>query len=163
VVLKRLALERDGDQSVLTSFVREAEIAARIAHPNVVQIFDLGDEPRPASQGGGQDWFLAMEYLDGRDMLQVGRVVHSYDAARELPPTETRLTPAEQQSQFALFCFTGVPLVVGNIGPATFGRDDNTLVLVDAQGERELPPGDKLDLARQLVGEIARRLPASTA
>jgi phosphopantothenoylcysteine decarboxylase / phosphopantothenate---cysteine ligase len=57
----------------------------------------------------------------------------------------------------------GVPLVVGNIGPATFGRDDNTLVLVDAQGERELPPGDKLDLARQLVGEIARRLPASTA
>jgi len=57
----------------------------------------------------------------------------------------------------------GVPLVVGNIGPATFGRDDNTLVLVDAQGERELPPGDKLDLARQLVGEIARRLPAPTA
>lgn len=53
----------------------------------------------------------------------------------------------------------GVPLVVGNIGPATFGRDDNALVLVDAQGERELPRGDKLDLARQLVAEIARRLP----
>ncbi len=54
----------------------------------------------------------------------------------------------------------GVPLIVGNIGPATFGRDDNTLVLVDAQGERELPHGDKLSLARQLVAEIARRLPA---
>jgi hypothetical protein len=26
----------------------------------------------------------------------------------------------------------GVPLIVGNIGPATFGRDDNALVLVDA-------------------------------
>lgn len=54
----------------------------------------------------------------------------------------------------------GVPLIVGNIGPATFGRDDNTLVLVDAQGERELPHGDKLSLARQLVAEIARRLPS---
>ena len=53
----------------------------------------------------------------------------------------------------------GVPLMVGNIGPATFGRDDNTLVLVDAHGERELPHGDKLTLARQLVLEISRRLP----
>ncbi len=53
----------------------------------------------------------------------------------------------------------GVPLVVGNIGPATFGRDDNTLVLVDADGEQELPRGDKLDLARLLVAQIAHRSP----
>ena len=51
-----------------------------------------------------------------------------------------------------------VPLVVGNLGPATFGQDDNTLLLVDADGDRELPPADKLTLARQLVAEIARRL-----
>ena len=57
----------------------------------------------------------------------------------------------------------GVPLIVGNIGPATFGRDDNTLVLVDAQGERELPHGDKLALARQLVAEIASRIAAATS
>jgi phosphopantothenoylcysteine decarboxylase/phosphopantothenate--cysteine ligase len=54
----------------------------------------------------------------------------------------------------------GVPLIVANLGPATFGRDDNTLLLVDAQGERELPRADKLSLARQLVAEIAARLPA---
>ncbi len=53
----------------------------------------------------------------------------------------------------------GVPLVVGNLGPATFGRDDNTLLLVDAHGERELPTGDKLSLARLLVAEIADRAP----
>ncbi len=52
----------------------------------------------------------------------------------------------------------GVPLLVGNIGPDTFGRDDNALLLVDAQGSTELPRADKLILARQLVGEIARRL-----
>lgn len=49
----------------------------------------------------------------------------------------------------------GVPLVVGNLGPDTFGRDDNALLLVDAKGERELPRADKLTLARQLVREIA--------
>jgi phosphopantothenoylcysteine decarboxylase/phosphopantothenate--cysteine ligase len=53
-----------------------------------------------------------------------------------------------------------VPLVVGNLGPATFGRDDNALLLVDAHGERELPSAPKLDLARELVAEIARRFEA---
>lgn len=54
----------------------------------------------------------------------------------------------------------GVPLLVGNIGPATFGQDDNALMLVDAQGAREIPRNNKLALARQLVAEIATRLPA---
>jgi phosphopantothenoylcysteine decarboxylase/phosphopantothenate--cysteine ligase len=52
-----------------------------------------------------------------------------------------------------------VPLIVGNLGPATFGRDDNTLLLVDAAGEREIATADKLSLARELVREIANRLP----
>jgi phosphopantothenoylcysteine decarboxylase/phosphopantothenate--cysteine ligase len=52
----------------------------------------------------------------------------------------------------------GIPLIVGNLGPATFGRDDNSLLLVDAEGERELPRGSKLDLARELVREIAVRM-----
>ena len=54
----------------------------------------------------------------------------------------------------------GVPLLVGNIGPTTFGKDDNALLLVDAQGARELPPGPKLTLARALVQDIAARLQA---
>lgn len=53
----------------------------------------------------------------------------------------------------------GVPLLVGNIGPATFGQDDNALLLVDERGMKELPRASKLVLARQLVAEIARRLP----
>ena len=52
----------------------------------------------------------------------------------------------------------GVPLLVGNIGPATFGQDDNQLLLVDAAGTRELPRASKLTLARQLVAEIAQRV-----
>jgi phosphopantothenoylcysteine decarboxylase/phosphopantothenate--cysteine ligase len=52
----------------------------------------------------------------------------------------------------------GVPLIVANHGPATFGRDDNTLVLVDERGELELPRADKLSLARALVAQVAQRL-----
>ena len=51
-----------------------------------------------------------------------------------------------------------VPLIVGNLGSAAFGADDNALTLVDANGHRELPRADKLTLARQLVGEIAARI-----
>jgi phosphopantothenoylcysteine decarboxylase/phosphopantothenate--cysteine ligase len=57
----------------------------------------------------------------------------------------------------------GIPLLVGNIGPLTFGQDDNQLLLVDAKGEQELPRASKLELARRLASEIARRLPADAA
>jgi len=52
----------------------------------------------------------------------------------------------------------GVPLLVGNIGPTAFGRDDNQLILVDEDGVTELPRASKLLLARQLVAELASRL-----
>ncbi|MBY4897277.1 bifunctional phosphopantothenoylcysteine decarboxylase/phosphopantothenate--cysteine ligase CoaBC [Cupriavidus sp. AU9028] len=55
----------------------------------------------------------------------------------------------------------GVPLLVGNIGHHTFGRDDNEIVLFDETGMTALPRADKLELARQLVAAIAQRLPAS--
>ncbi len=52
----------------------------------------------------------------------------------------------------------GVPLMVGNIGPATFGADDNAFLVVDDKGATEWPRASKLQLARQLVAEIARRI-----
>ena len=51
----------------------------------------------------------------------------------------------------------GVPLMVGNIGPQTFGQDDNALLLIDAQGVTELPRNSKIALARQLVARIAKQ------
>jgi phosphopantothenoylcysteine decarboxylase/phosphopantothenate--cysteine ligase len=56
-----------------------------------------------------------------------------------------------------------VPLIVSNLGPATFGQDDNALTLVDAAGHRELPRADKLSLARALVREIASRIASDSA
>ena len=52
-----------------------------------------------------------------------------------------------------------VPLIIGNLGPATFGRDDNEVVLFEAAGATRLPRADKDALASVLIAEIARRLP----
>ncbi|MEY2621553.1 MAG: bifunctional phosphopantothenoylcysteine decarboxylase/phosphopantothenate--cysteine ligase CoaBC [Pseudomonadota bacterium] len=95
----------------------------------------------------------------------------------ENPDILAEVATADRARQGALFCVgfaaeshdllrhaqdkrrrKGVPLLVGNIGPATFGQDDNALLLVDEQGHTELPRADKLTLARQLVQDIARRL-----
>lgn len=51
-----------------------------------------------------------------------------------------------------------VPLLVGNIGPDTFGQDHNALLLIDGQGATQLPRASKLSLARRLVREIAARM-----
>jgi phosphopantothenoylcysteine decarboxylase/phosphopantothenate--cysteine ligase len=52
----------------------------------------------------------------------------------------------------------GVPMIVANHGPGTFGRDDNAVTLVDDHGETDLARADKLTLARALVAAIAQRL-----
>ncbi|MFM9436427.1 phosphopantothenoylcysteine decarboxylase / phosphopantothenate---cysteine ligase [Janthinobacterium sp. CG_23.3] len=52
----------------------------------------------------------------------------------------------------------GIPLLVGNIGHHTFGQDDNTIILFDEHGHTVLPRAGKLELARQLICEISKRL-----
>ncbi len=51
-----------------------------------------------------------------------------------------------------------IPLLVGNIGHQTFGKDDNELVLFDAQGHKNLARASKEILASKLIEEIAHRL-----
>jgi phosphopantothenoylcysteine decarboxylase / phosphopantothenate---cysteine ligase len=105
-----------------------------------------------------------------------GRAVPSFDLAENpdilaavaaLPKRPFCVGFAAESSEVALHAREKLvrkklPLVVGNLGPAAFGQDDNALLLVDAQGERELPGGggraDKLLLARQLIADIARRI-----
>ena len=44
-----------------------------------------------------------------------------------------------------------VELIVANLGPATFGRDDNALTLIDAKGQREFARADKLTPSRPTI------------
>ena len=52
----------------------------------------------------------------------------------------------------------GIPMIVGNIGPETFGSDLNQLLVIDAQGSKKLAKAEKLQLARQLIGLIAKKI-----
>jgi phosphopantothenoylcysteine decarboxylase/phosphopantothenate--cysteine ligase len=54
----------------------------------------------------------------------------------------------------------GVPLLVGNMGPATFGQDDNALLLVEASGVQEMARDSKINLARKLIAAIEGRIRA---
>jgi serine/threonine-protein kinase len=65
VALKRLAENLSRDEELRARFLREGRLAARLAHPNVVRIFDVGeDDERP---------FIAMEYVDGETLAELVR------------------------------------------------------------------------------------------
>lgn len=53
----------------------------------------------------------------------------------------------------------GIPMIVGNIGPATFGLDTNEILVVDDQGSQNLGRASKLELARKLITIVSSRLP----
>jgi serine/threonine-protein kinase len=62
VALKRLAENLARDVELQRRFLREARLAARLAHPNVVRVFDVGeDDGRP---------FIAMEYVKGETLAE---------------------------------------------------------------------------------------------
>jgi tetratricopeptide (TPR) repeat protein len=60
VVIKRVLPALMANPAFAELLVREAKIAARLSHPNIVQIFDLGEESGA--------YFIAMEYVDGKDL-----------------------------------------------------------------------------------------------
>jgi eukaryotic-like serine/threonine-protein kinase len=62
VALKLIRKEKLADPRALDRFQREARAAAQLSHPNIVLLYD-------ASQAGGIH-FLAMEYVEGRDLAQ---------------------------------------------------------------------------------------------
>ncbi|MFX9665072.1 hypothetical protein ABTO78_20660, partial [Acinetobacter baumannii] len=65
VAIKTMALSQEFDEEELADvkerFFREAETAGRLNHPNIVTIFDAGEEHDLA--------YIAMEFLKGRDLV----------------------------------------------------------------------------------------------
>jgi hypothetical protein len=57
VAIKLLADNLAGDDEVRKRFSREARLAARLDHPNVVQVFDVGED--------GDRPFIVMEHVEG--------------------------------------------------------------------------------------------------
>ena len=65
VALKVLFPELSVDRSFVERFRREAQAAANLSHPNIVSVYDYGEE-----EGSS---FIVMEYVDGQTLTQVIR------------------------------------------------------------------------------------------
>jgi phosphopantothenoylcysteine decarboxylase/phosphopantothenate--cysteine ligase len=49
-------------------------------------------------------------------------------------------------------------MVVGNIGPETFGSDLNQLLVIDETSSKKMAQAEKLQLARQLITLVAKKI-----
>jgi eukaryotic-like serine/threonine-protein kinase len=76
VAVKLLAEHLAEDSSFVSRFRREALAAARLVHPNVVQVFDFGSDDASGRQ------FIVMEYVDGQSCAEILR------ERGHLPPEE---------------------------------------------------------------------------
>ncbi len=67
VAVKLLAEHLADDPAFVSRFQREAQAAARLVHPNIVQVFDSGRDERT-----GQ-YFIVMEYIEGSSGAEILR------------------------------------------------------------------------------------------
>ena len=154
VALKRLAENLARDEDLRRRFVREARLAARLSHPNVVRIFDVGeDKGRP---------FIAMEYVEGETLA-------------ELLARRGRLPPAEVarlgvQACAALAAAHAAGLVHRDVKPQNLilGRDGvlrlgDFGIAVGHEGTQLTLAGTVLGTAGYLAPEQARGEQVSAA
>ena len=67
VAVKLLAEHLAEDPAFVSRFQREAQAAARLVHPNIVQVFDSGRDERTAQ------YFIVMEYIEGSSCAEILR------------------------------------------------------------------------------------------
>lgn len=60
--IRRDQLAGDDSAAVIARFRREAQAAGRLNHPNIVSIYDFGED--------GGIWFIAMEFVQGRELKE---------------------------------------------------------------------------------------------
>jgi serine/threonine-protein kinase len=63
LAIKRILPHRADDAEFVEMFLNEARLAALLNHPNIVQIYDLGEVDKT--------YYIAMEYVDGYDLGQI--------------------------------------------------------------------------------------------
>ena len=154
VAIKLLAGHLTDDPDLRERFVREAQVAARLSHPNIVQVFDAGEEDgRP---------FIVMEYVPG---LTLGEVLESRG---KLEPARTVDIALQVCGALELAHSSG--LVHRDIKPQNLLlRDDGTVKIADfgiawaAEATKLTQIGSVLGTAAYLAPEQATGEPVTAA
>ncbi len=93
VVVKLLRNDFEEDAASLERFEREAQVVAKLRHPNIVQIFDfdtIDDQP-----------YLVMEYIAGPSLSKYLTALHGNLGRLELPQVSRLLTGVASALQYA--------------------------------------------------------------
>ena len=80
VAIKRILPAAAEDVAFVSMFIEEASLAARLSHPNIVQVFDFGDD--------NGELYLAMELVEGTSL---GRLLRAAAARKETLPLNVAL------------------------------------------------------------------------
>jgi serine/threonine protein kinase len=147
VALKRLAENLSRDDDLRARFLREGRLAARLAHPNIVRVFDVGEtDGRP---------YIAMEYVEGETLADL--------LARRGTLTPAEATELGVQIARALTAAHAAGLVHRDVKPHNLLiRRDGVLKLGDfgiavgLEGTRFTVAGTVLGTAAYLAPEQAR-------
>ena len=140
VAIKVLAEHLSGDDDFVARFVREARLASRLSHPNVVHVYDAGDEDgRP---------FIVMECVSGGSLADTA----------QLPPE--RVVALGAQACSGLQHAHDAGLVHRDVKPANLlVRDDGVLKIADfgiarvSESTRHTQVGTVLGTAAYLAPE----------
>lgn len=157
VALKFLPPTLARDKQASANFVREAQVATRINHPNVVRVYEV--------QQTGQYLYLAMQYVDGStlaDRLKQGplapaqvvqmvtQVGAALEAAHQLGLLHGDIKPSNilfdrTNNQWYLADF-GLARVRNTLGLASSGGLSGTLAYLSPEQAREEPTDARADI-----------------
>jgi serine/threonine-protein kinase len=122
VVVKRVLPAHAGREDFADLFVAEAKLMTRLAHPNIVEVYDFG-------RGDHHDYYLVLELVDGVDL---GRLMRAHAGRREKLPEPIALFVAAQVLRGLHHAHTrladeGVVIVHRDVSPSN--------VLLSTEGE----------------------------
>jgi serine/threonine protein kinase len=152
VVVKCLRVISDDDEPLRRMFLDEGRLAARLNHPNVIQVYDVGET--------NGTHHIAMEYLDGQPLSRIMRALGPFDprvAARIISDALSGLHYAHE-----LRDFDGTPLNIVHRDlspPNIFITYDGMVKLVDfGIAKTTLSSRDRTEVGT-LKGRIAYMAP----
>ena len=94
LVIKRMLPQLTESRDAIEMFLDEARLGAKLSHPNIVQVLDLGE--------ADGHYFMAMEYIDGPDLASLLSQVlqgHRFPLTWPSPPLAPRHHPPNPPPQ----------------------------------------------------------------